>query len=735
MGTASATWKKIKSLNKTRTQPSGTLHANNDDSTTSNSCSDEEYSPELEDDIIVDYTTNGEIVIVYKTARLLEIWSVNPEGDYLDLVVQVDVNVENMSITNFKVIDVERFLFINQNDSNKYYLSTYTRSKLEDKIELPTILQSLKKLFVKSSNNYIIIGNDQGILYVYNHDLVPANTANKLTRTKKESCIPVVSKVYGLNSIKDDELILQTSVNSKKNEPIFEIIDNWLVYSPIKIEYLHLKATSNHIKVQDTSDPFRPMHEVQVEKPTIFTPVKLPHRKPLVNRVLSSFSNSAIDGLFKLSALTVKNYKKNQVPADVSVSINSISKGISSLLYNTASTTANSIQKQAAYFKPNNNQIIKIVDLSNDKVLGVFKPPSGINNLSFSPYDLQLLQTNLKGDTFYMWDLYKLPQEISLVGTFNRGKTSAVVEEIFWFINYHQAEIIDKSGKQTIVSGNNSGFGCITKATGSVHWFNTNYLSGNSDNLPNSYSGSKHFNGFLDSWILSSIGAKKFIPLPRNSHKNSRNDGNMNMINQLAILDHDNQLKLVSTLNGSYMYKYDLPKVPVGGEYVSETLNDKVDSVKNGLSESKVSSQESIHTSSQNKLNLSTPQGISSQINDKSRATPQVASDPTEQNVCKNKGREEDDSAICDDPLSQAEIETCSPFPSLVNNNMIEFATYDEVPNFEHGFGNDLKVKVIKPFGKEPTYTSDTTEKENILEGLIIDSVDPEQSEEQAEEK
>jgi hypothetical protein len=723
LGTASAAWKKIKSLNKTKSQPLGTPHPNNEDNTTSNSCSDEEYSPELEDDIIVDYTTNGEIVIVYKTARLMEIWSVNPDGDCLDLIVQLDVNTENMTIVNFKVIDIDRFLFINQSANNKYSLITYTRSKFKTKFELPTILQSLKKLFVKSSNNYIIIGNDQGILYVYNYNLIPANTSKKLTHTKKDSCVPVVMNVYGQNSIKDEELVLQTSVNSKKNEPIFEIIDNWLVYSPTKTEYLHLKATSKHTNVQDTQDPFRPTHEVQVKKSTIFTPVKLPHKKPLVNRVLSSFSNNAIDGLFKLSALTVKNYKKNQVPADVSVSINSISKGISSLLYNTASTTANSIQKQAAYYKPNNNQIIKIVDLSNDKVLGVFKPPSGINNLSFSPYDLQLLQTNLKGDTFYMWDLYKLPQEISLVGTFNRGKTSAVVEEIFWFISYHQADIIDKTGKQTTVSGNNSGFGCITKATGSVHWFNTNYLSGNSDNLPNSYSGSKNFNGFLDSWILSSIGAKKFIPLPRNSHKNSQNDCNRNMINQLAVLDHDNQLKLVSTLNGSHMYKYDLPQVPVGEEFVLEKLNDK-----NESTNSNKNSQQSTQSSSlPSNISVSNLQG--SKIS-------QVASGTTKQTVLiKNENREEDTSAIGDNPLSQAEIETCSPFPSLVNNSMVEFATYEEVPNFEHGFGNELKVKVVKPFAKEPTNTSGTAEKEKILEGLIIDSFDPEQSEEKVEEK
>lgn len=663
LGTASATWKKIKSLNSKTTV--------NKPKSTSNS--DEEIEIDLDsDDLIVDYTSDGEVILAYLKSKKLQIWSTNSEGDCLVLVYRGNFQSEiESTVKSFKCIGRRRFLTIEQVEQTQdYFLYDYTPLGSRS-VKIPAILSKLTSFTIKASNNYIILGNNEGLLYIYSYaenKLEPANKLNKLIGIKKESCNPMLL-ANSQASIEDDEIILQSSINSKTKQPIFDIIDNWLVYCPTKFEYLHLKATNSSPKGNEIIDPFKSpdLETPPPPKPTMFTPMKLPHRGPLLNRVLSSFSNSATDGLFKLSELTVKNYKKQQITTDMS--LNSISKGIGKLLYNTASSTANTIQKQASNMKPNDNHVVKIIDLATDKVLGVFKPPGGINNLSLSPYDLQLVQTTLKGDVFYMWDLYKLPQEISLIGKFNRGKTSATVEEIFWFINCHELDIINQYGKESTIKANNSGFGCITKATGTVHWFNTNYLSGNSDNFPNSYNNSKKFTDFLDSWILPSIGAKKFIPLPQNSHLKKGGNKTMNKsINQLAIVDGKNQLKLLSTLDGAHMYKYDLPRFPLEDVSVVEKDADE----------------------------------------------PSIPSD------------------IVVQPLSQAEIETCSPFLHMINNNNIEFATYKTDSSLTSNvFGTDIPVNVIKQFAKNQSEKEVAGNQSDILGGLFINAESIEIADEQ----
>lgn len=616
--------------------------------------------------MIIDYTREGEIILVYLKAKKLQIWGTNSEGDCLVLVYDKDFQSSvKTTIKTFKCIGHRRFLTIEQvdndgKDNGNYFLFDYNFSETT-KVKVPSILSNLSSFTIKASNNYIILGNNEGILYIYSYTKVklePANKLNNLIGIKKESCNPMLS-AYG-QSIEDDEIVLKSSVNSKTCQPIFDIIDNWLVYCPTKFEYIHLKATNISARGNEIIDPFKPNDKEASppSKPTMFTTMKLPHRGPLLNRVLSTFSSSATDSLFKLSELTVKNYKTQQITTDMS--LNSISKGIGKLLYNTASSTAATIQKQASNMKPNDNHVVKIIDLATDKVLGVFKPPGGVNNLSLSPYDLQLVQSSLKGDVLYMWDLYRLPQEISFIGKFNRGKTSATIEDIFWFINYHELDIINQHGKESTVKANNSGFGCITKATGTVHWFNTNYLSGNSDNFPNGYNNSKKFTDFLDSWILSSIGAKKFIPLPQNCNIKKRGDTGLNKsLNQLAIIDDKNQVKLLSTLNGAHMYKYDLPKLPLKDVDVLQ-VDEHVKS-----NTAKVSVQ----------------------------------------------------------PLSQAEIETCSPFLHMINNDNIEFVTYKSDSSLTGEiFGIDIPVNIIKPFARIHLDEEIATNELSILDGLVINT-------------
>lgn len=529
---------------------------------------------------------------------------------------------------------------------------------------------------VKSNGDFTVISNSEGYIWSARYDGTSYfyNNSKYVPYLYKEFCQPLLKE-----QMRDEDMfILKTSCFN--NTPIFDIVGDWLVYSPTKQEFQHMKAVvdcNGKPQVPKRDELLGDSLEGYDEEPSkgkkdkdkkknktsFLTPAKLPPPGPLLNRVISSLSNTAIDGILKLSEVStnkVKSYlnnngehtnedKKNMVK-----SLNKLGKSITKSLYNTASSTASTITS-----RPEDNQLIKIVDLRNDKVLAVFRPPGGVSNLSLSPYDLQLVHSNIRGDSFFMWDLYKLPLEVSLIGKFTRGKTSATIRDIFWFINnnYSLNSGNDVTQTSTVdnISGNNYGFGCVTKSTGSVHWFNINYLSGSlNSNYPNilgkekkkSNGMSQSFgNGeFSDAWILSSMDTVKLLALP---------DIKSNSINQLAILDKKNQIRLISPLNGKTTFKYILPYTPVGEKFVP-TRNINEDNER------------------KSEFNNST-----SQIN----------------------------------PLSRTEIETCGPYPNLYNNKNIEFSTYTSYENSDldnflkiyENFGQGIANETLKFDRKEST--------------------------------
>ncbi|KAK6464650.1 hypothetical protein DFJ63DRAFT_334203 [Scheffersomyces coipomensis] len=772
LGSASATWKKIKSATSTSSTNSIPVSS-------SASSGDDAVEEGLEDlslgggvSTLIEYGSHGQILMVYPESSVLEIWdwkSIDHQnGQNTSKIVDTDTLHLNYQLKIAKQYEssnesIKFFNIINE-QSTFYNLIVVKKQGDKSNLELhkvtleygsTTIIQSITLPFIfgnpthiKTSNKFIIIGDNEGLLLIYKFDLdhseiLFGNVNASLYSIKKSSCQPILSKFNIINKFPNDDILLQTSLSSD-GIPIFDIIDNWLVYSPSTFEYKHLLAmgsnnnnsaatstatntTPNNVMndtfiINDASyDELDPIItnfntpnntnlnlSLNLQDSTGFTPVKLPASGPLLNKVLSSLSNSALDGLFKLSELSSMKVKSlistdsptnptsNNTPSTTTATmmetptLNSIGKSIGKLLYSTASTTAHTLSStmKKTWEDGYNNRIIKILDLSNDKVLGIFKPPGGVSKLSLSPYDLQLISVNMRGDSLYMWDLYRLSYEISLIGKFQRGKTSAIISEIFWFMNNNY------NHKDDLVYGNNSGFGCINKDSGSIHWFNINYLSGtlnNNHNYPNSLkmkkkkkkrvsSGSstssnikvKGGNGgeissvnggnggggggqFLDSWILSSFKAKRFIPLP-----NISNDESGEYINQLAILSKDNELKLISPLNGNHVFKYELPTQPVNANVIPSLI-------------------------------------------------PQDAQD---EDIISN--------VRLINPLSQAEIETCAPFLNLINNKNIEFAIYD-FPTNEHEqdehdqgdqfydyfkeFGNEIPQRVI-PIKRNYGYSS-----------------------------
>ncbi|CAH2350941.1 hypothetical protein CLIB1423_02S08636 [[Candida] railenensis] len=730
LGTASATWKKIKSA----------TYSSNDKSVDSA-------------DVIIRSDDQGNILIYYPSTNVLEMWDwdcpdstkdIN-DNDTLYLLNQRSIPMEEgWRMINFIFANTDTIVFhFESADDVKFSSFSLTHLKCIQELKAPAILKvktkvksknppspgvpeslaskerQLPEYQIKSNGDYVIITNSEGYLVIFEFDGRNYKLKPILPKIFKESCQPLINK-YEFDNM--DSMVLRTSTFDKK--AIFDIVGNWLVYSPTKCEYQHLKSlfeaklangvfnaddllassgssTNSNLSSKSSPSPSNDKttkissgkrkfkQSFKRKRPQLLTQVKLPPPGPLLNRVISTLSNTALDGICKFSELSsqvVKSYfdkekeKENKEMDKNSPTFNDITRAITKTIYSTAASTISS--------GPGDNQLIKVIDLKNDKVMGIFKPPGGVSNLSLSPYDLQLIHSNLRGDLFFMWDLYKLPLEVSLIGKFTRGKTSAKIKDIFWFIN---------NTNSSTIKGNNYGFGCITKSSGSIHWFNINYLSGNlNSNFPNvlgqhyrsrksgkskaiststaasisrvgsvessadsagvnnggvgshrgAIDGKGSYTEFSDDWILSSMQATKFITLPNKS--NSMNTGvSASRINQLAILDSKNQLRLISPLNGTSLFKYQLPFVQVNKEHA-----------------------------------------------------------PTFVKARESSKQESTDPHI--NPLSRTEIETCAPYPNLYRNKNIEFSTYDysegdDLDNFLisfETFGNEVTNKVIK-FNKE----------------------------------
>lgn len=488
-------------------------------------------------------------------------------------------------------------------------------------LRVPEYLEG--SLLLKVSTTYLTLASENGYVYVMRIDptsddvLLHSHYSSLQLRLIRNLVLSNAGREIG-NQISDDELVVKTAVFEK--EPVFDLVGSWLVYCPTK------KEVQYHEQMYLSEGGLAVRHaQAPQELPT---PVRLPLSGPLLNRALSSVSNTAADKLFKLSDMgskTVRSYlKKKDKIIDKDVSLHSISSSIGGVFL----STVDKIKKQAVTF--GSHDYVRVMDLENGHTMALFKPPGGVSHLSLSPYDLHLVHANLKGDRLYMWDLCKLPIEVSIVGKFVRGKTSASIRDLVWFFNDNNSEA---------PSGTNFGFGVITKRSGSVHWYNVNYLSGGNEasNTPNAFSGGAaamaYKNQFADSWILPSAKAVKFCKLPGLANVPAEislapHCGPMwakrrNRLLQLAFIDASDNMRLISPLNGSYNFKYVLHSAPVD------------------VSKFKTRSE-------------------------KHSWVPQFAPETSSTNESSD-----------DTPLSQAEIETCEPFLSLINDKSCEFTTYD----------------------------------------------------------
>lgn len=610
---------------------------------------------------IVEFGPSGEMYIYYPEKKVIELWDWScPKagtyrGDTLNLIRTVHVL---NSVVAFKVGQFfgNSSLVLSTNDSVCLY---DTRSTECAQFRLPSFFKAPHT--IKLSPSMFTIGSANGYIYLFKALQGPRcsfdfytlhNIYQNITR-------PIADK----DNITTEGLLLKACVSN--DAPIFDIQGSWFAYCPTKTEMDHqrhlLHSNSNSTKKKGTRREF------------LFTDVKLPPSGPLLMRVVSSISGSALDKLYAISesgSKTIRDYwlkpkstKSNILEKDVS--LHSISNNISQTLY----STANKLKKLAR--DSGEHKYIRIINLDSGQMIATFKPPSGVSHLSLSPYDLQLVQASAKGDSFYLWDLYRLPKEASLVGKFTRGNTSATISDICWFVN---------SEGQSLEDATNSGFGCISKKSGSLHWYNINYLSrGNqSNNHPNKLGKKLHQlsnDQFLDSWVLPSIGASKFVKLPKVANvparlsEDSTLDKKLYNMDQLAFYDDRGELRLVSPLNGKHTFKYVLPK------------------------------------ECQAKDPLKSPGSIF--------PLPRAADKQEENNKFEN-------------PLSQTEIETCNQYLSIINDKRFELSTFDiddekDVFDYLEEIGLEIPTRKVEFRGasqQQPVFDRDAVP--GLDEGLLI---------------
>lgn len=158
---------------------------------------------------------------------------------------------------------------------------------------------------------------------------------------------------------------------------------------------------------------------------SLLTSLIIPMRNhSIYSKILQNLSVTAIDGFSKLTELqSMKDALRDK---------------------NLSSNLKLYISNLISGFK--HPQHVVIVDLITGKQLAHFTPPNGVQYISFSPFNSQLLTVTARGDQIYKWDLTRMPLEVSLVDIQTRGKTSSIVRDIHWKTDSIYTLVTESSG-------------------------------------------------------------------------------------------------------------------------------------------------------------------------------------------------------------------------------------------------------------------------------------------------
>lgn len=334
----------------------------------------------------------------------------------------------------------------------------------------------------------------------------------------------VASSSGGVLAFKSDVSLVSRVWTAVATEPIFDVRGSWLVWSPGG------EKSEKSEKLQNPSSS------------AFTTAVRLPPPGPLLNRAVAGVSAGALNKLYNLGESTSRrvrswhddSYLSNRDLSNRDLSNPDLSNPDRNPDHNQI-RAAVSLVALALYPNRLNPPAIAITDLTLGEQIGKFAAPGGILCVSVCPHDLILAHASANGDTIFLWDLNRLPNEVALVGKFPRGNTHADIPSIVWHI------------------GSTSGpsFTCFSRKAGSIHWYSFKYI----------------YDTRADSaaWVLPSAGAIKLFTLP-----------------MLAFLDHHGRLVLVDPSTRSHSFLYQLADMdPLEEPKVLFSTNSSVNSLGN----------------------------------------------------------------------------------------------------------------------------------------------------------
>ncbi|ODV97626.1 hypothetical protein PACTADRAFT_73337 [Pachysolen tannophilus NRRL Y-2460] len=487
---------------------------------------------------VIEFGPNGEVIISY--GNNVEIWDWFPSplddttrltdsGGTLYLVASVNgidgiVSTLCLLKANRKRSNYTSLVGYVKKNEDYFQIIDFTQNKPATKRNLSLLPSTIGSgpYTCKVLEDYFVISTSEGSLSIFN--------------------------------LKDYSPLTHLELNCKviNNNPVYDVQENWLVYSPSTIDGNYQQIISNdYLGHKEENNADNRIHNGIPEHLKI-TPLNLPKPGPLLNRLLKNLSSTAIDGVFKFTEVSqsrLKQYLNTSQQQQIHAAQQNDGK-----LYATSST--NLKETITRILNPLNGtssrQFLILVSLEIGKPLFVFSPPGGCSHVSLSPYDLLLSTTTLRGDDIFIWNYTKFNKQIVLVDKFKRGNTPGIVDQVFW-------------------CEKNKAVGVISRLSGSLHLFKTDFEGLDSD-IGNSRDGS---------WVLSNCGLKKITTgyevaqLNASSPSSVLDDSRSEFLKNiqdlkekltkscLFAIDNKNNLKVISLMEGLIHCKYELPTSPV----------------------------------------------------------------------------------------------------------------------------------------------------------------------------
>jgi hypothetical protein len=292
-------------------------------------------------------------------------------------------------------------------------------------------------------------------------------------------------KVTGLLYVFDYEnlsLVSKFHVEIDNDVPVFDIRGHYLIFS----------ANSSS--------------KSQIDKKSL-SQVNLSTKNSLINKLIKTFSNTAVDSMFLFSEISQNKINKlmestGSIDNENELNIDNTNKNgngneienekIKNNYRDIFIELYNTISKSSSY--------IQAYDLSSStsKPLFQLSIPTGCGKISLSPFDLQFLTISHRGDDIFLWDFTNAEDSIILIDKYTRGKTSAVIESINW--GYGNSSIL-----------------CLSKQNGSLHYFINESLRNYEDlqirkkkKKKDKLSVVNNFKSNNKSWCLSNLKLKNF---------------------------------------------------------------------------------------------------------------------------------------------------------------------------------------------------------------------------------